>query len=232
MKSTPNPNNSISKSNSPVKKTGKQSRLAKRLLTKSESELLKGRERILMAARECFAVNGFAGTSIKDIQEKSGFSRGNLYYYFKTKEEIVQLIIHQNLSQFCSHIDDILYGAKTKNYDLSQTIKELSGFAEKITKGPGKGMAFHVWSLSMTNPEIRATTKIYFDRIIGSLELTIIRLIDKGELSKNVNTQQLSIALFGLVIPAFTLQSLFMDEKALNPDNYVNALESIFSKNV
>lgn len=231
MKKSSNSRNSISKSNSPVKKTGEKSRLAKRLIIKNEEELLKGRERILMAARECFAVNGFAGTSIKDIQDKSGFSRGNLYYHFKTKEEIVQVIIHQNLGQFCDRIDDILYGAKKKEYSLKETIIELSNFADQITKGPGKGMAFHVWSLSMTDPDIRATTKIHFDRIIGSLELAIIQLIEKGRLPKNTKTQQLSVVLFGLVIPAFTLQSVFMDEKALDPNNYVDALELLFSKN-
>ena len=221
---------SISKANSPVEKTGEQSQLPKRLLTKSEGELLKGREKILLAARECFAANGFSGTSIKDIQEKSGFSRGNLYYYFKTKEDIAQVIIHQNLGQFCDRIDEILYGVNTRDLDLKKAITELSNFADQITKGPGKGMAFHMWSLAMTDSSIRATVKVYFDRILGSLELAIIQLMDRGKLPKDTKTQQLSVALFGLVIPAFTVQSVFMDDKALDPSGYVNALELLFSK--
>lgn len=45
MNKLSNSRNSISKSNSPVEKTGQKNKLPKRLLTKSEGDLLKGRER-------------------------------------------------------------------------------------------------------------------------------------------------------------------------------------------
>jgi hypothetical protein len=50
-----------SKVNSPVKKTGQNSPIKKRLLKAKEEELAGGREQILQAARICFARQGFAG---------------------------------------------------------------------------------------------------------------------------------------------------------------------------
>jgi AcrR family transcriptional regulator len=101
MASNPKARNPTQKANSPVKKTGQGDILKKRLLKAKEEDLTGSREKILMAARGCFAKQGFAGTSIKDIQDASGFSRGNLYHHFKTKEEIIQIIIAQNLGRYC-----------------------------------------------------------------------------------------------------------------------------------
>ena len=221
---------STTKSNSPVKKTGQKSELKKRLLKHGEENLLAGREKILQAARACFARQGFAATSIKDIQEESGFSRGNLYHHFKTKEDIVQIIITQNLGRFCDHIESVLKELSERDLSLSQIIRELAYLAEQITKGPGKGMAFHVWSLAMVDANVRTTMVGCFERIRSNLEQKIRILMAQGKIAKTKNVQQLSVALFGLVIPAFTLQSVFMDDKAIDADIYVNALECLFKK--
>ena len=214
----------LNKSNSPVTKTGKGDTLKKRLLNAKEEDLTEGREKVLMAARGCFAKQGFAGTSMKDIQLAADCSRGNLYHHFKAKEEIVQVITAQNLGRFCDRIETILKESDERDLSLLEIIKELASFAEEITKGPGKGMAFHVWSMSMVEPEVRKTMLIYFERIRNGLEQKIILLMKKGKIKKDKNTEQLSVALFGLVIPGFTVQSVFMDEKAIDSSEYVRAL--------
>jgi TetR/AcrR family transcriptional repressor of uid operon len=224
-KNTPKP---LNKSNSPVAKTGQGATLKKRLLKAKEEDLLKGREKILMAARACFAKQGFAGTSMKDIQLAAECSRGNLYHHFKVKEEIVQIITAQNLGRFSDRIETILKESDERDLSLLEIIQELASFAEEITKGPGKGTAFHVWSLSMVEPEVRKTMLIYFERIRSGLEQKIILLMQKGKIQKVRNTEQLSVALFGLVIPGFTVQSVFMDEKAIDSAQYAKSLNLLF----
>jgi AcrR family transcriptional regulator len=219
----------LNKSNSPVARTGQGNTLKKRLLKAKEEDLLSGREKILIAARACFAQQGFAGTSMNDIQLAADCSRGNLYHHFKAKEEIVQLITSQNLGRFCDRIDTILKESDERDLSLLEIIGELASFAEEITKGPGKGLAFHVWSLSMVEPEVRKTALIYFERIRSGLEQKIILLMKKGKLKKDKNTEQLSVALFGLVIPGFTVQSVFMDEKSIDSAKYVRSLNLLLN---
>ena len=220
--------NPLNKSNSPVARTGQGATLKKRLLRAKEEDLIKGREKILMAARACFAKQGFAGTSMKDIQVAADCSRGNLYHHFKAKEEIVQIITSQNLGRFCDRIETILKESDERDLSLLEIIQELAAFAEEITKGPGKGIAFHVWSMSMVEPEVRKTMLIYFERIRSGLEQKIILLMKKGKLEKNKNTEGLSVALFGLVIPGFTVQSVFMDDQAINSSQYAKSLNLLF----
>jgi AcrR family transcriptional regulator len=218
----------LHKSNSPVARTGQGTTLKKRLLNATKEDLIKGREKILMAARTCFARQGFAGTSMRDIQLAADCSRGNLYHHFKAKEEIVQIITAQNLGRFCDRIEAILKESDARDLSLLEIIEELVSFAEEITKGPGKGIAFHVWSMSMVEPEVRKTMLIYFEQIRSGLEQKIILLMKKGKMKKNKNTQQLSVALFGLVIPGFTVQSVFMDEKAIDSAQYSESLNLLF----
>ena len=44
---------------------------------------------ILDAATELFAANGYTGTSTRDIGERVGLDKTSLYYYFRSKEEIL-----------------------------------------------------------------------------------------------------------------------------------------------
>jgi len=49
-------------------------------------------EAILKCAAKIFAEKGFHSTSIRDISRETGMSLAGLYYYFRTKEELLFLI--------------------------------------------------------------------------------------------------------------------------------------------
>ena len=50
------------------------------------------RERILAAALQLFAGQGYAGSSIRDIAEAVGVTKAALYYHFRSKEEILDAL--------------------------------------------------------------------------------------------------------------------------------------------
>ncbi|MET1080556.1 MAG: TetR/AcrR family transcriptional regulator [Pseudomonas sp.] len=54
---------------------------------------LKNTERILLAAEQVFAEQGFAGTSMQDIAQLVGLPKSNLHYYFSTKEELYRAVL-------------------------------------------------------------------------------------------------------------------------------------------
>jgi len=51
------------------------------------------RGRILDAATELFNERGYAGTSIRDIAERTGMTKGSLYYHFASKDELLYAIV-------------------------------------------------------------------------------------------------------------------------------------------
>ena len=53
------------------------------------------KERILETALELFAQSGYLGTSMSDIAEKLGITKGALYKHYTSKQEILDSIVEQ-----------------------------------------------------------------------------------------------------------------------------------------
>ena len=57
------------------------------------------RQRIIEAANRLFYHRGYNQTSFSDVVEAAGVPRGNIYYYFKTKDEILEAAIDHRIER-------------------------------------------------------------------------------------------------------------------------------------
>ena len=64
------------------------------------------RQRIVTAADELFYQQGFEHTSFADIATRVNISRGNFYYHFKSKDEILDAVIAHRLSATRAMLDE------------------------------------------------------------------------------------------------------------------------------
>jgi TetR/AcrR family transcriptional repressor of nem operon len=64
-----------------------------------ETKRADSRTRLIQAAAKMAYLQGFRQTTLADIAKEAKVPVGNVYYYFKTKDEIGQAIIDQRLSQ-------------------------------------------------------------------------------------------------------------------------------------
>jgi TetR/AcrR family transcriptional repressor of nem operon len=69
-------------------------------MTGSKGE--KTRADIVECAKQQFYEHGYDGTSFSDIVAASGLYRGNIYHYFKTKDDILKAVIDQHLNEYRS----------------------------------------------------------------------------------------------------------------------------------
>ena len=72
---------------------------AQTLSRKERERLFKQRE-IVEAAREVFALRGFSAATLDEIADKAEFSKGTLYNYFESKEEIFETVIADAVDDF------------------------------------------------------------------------------------------------------------------------------------
>ena len=56
------------------------------------------RQRIIDAADKLFYRRGYNQTSFQDISDATGIPRGNFYYYFKTKDEILDAVVNSRIA--------------------------------------------------------------------------------------------------------------------------------------
>ena len=57
------------------------------------------RQRIIDAADNLFYRRGYNQTSFQDISDATGIPRGNFYYYFKTKDEILDAVVNSRIAE-------------------------------------------------------------------------------------------------------------------------------------
>jgi AcrR family transcriptional regulator len=73
-------------------------------MTKGKAD---SRARLLEAAEKVTYRYGFGQTALADIAREAGVPLGNIYYYFKTKDEIGDAIVERRVSRFRSLLDEL-----------------------------------------------------------------------------------------------------------------------------
>ena len=82
------------------------------------------RHRIVDAADHLFYSRGYNQTSFSDISDETGIPRGNFYYYFKTKEDILAAVVDSRLSD----LRQMLKACEESSSDPLQRLFNLTRF--------------------------------------------------------------------------------------------------------
>ena len=118
-----------------------------------------------MAAMELFATDGFPGTSVNAIAKKAGVSKGLIYNYFESKEDIVKGLINMMLQM----ADDIMDNAAEQKAETPK--QELKNLIDVFFDTIEQQMEMMRWIL----PLAFQVSKFSFvnDMVKGKIESTI-----------------------------------------------------------
>ena len=81
------------------------------------------RDRLIAAAGEVMYANGVNGTSLADIAAAADVPLGNVYYYFRTKDDLVQAVVQDHLDMAAG----LLAAIDAESADPAQRLKSLFG---------------------------------------------------------------------------------------------------------
>ena len=74
-----------------------------------QADYPQGKKRIMAAAVELFASQGYNGTSTARIAQQAGLSQATLFKHFKSKDELLTAILHPVVSGlFANFLDELL----------------------------------------------------------------------------------------------------------------------------
>jgi TetR/AcrR family transcriptional regulator, fatty acid metabolism regulator protein len=65
------------------------------------------RQQLLWAAVRVFARKGFHASRVGDIAEEAGVAHGLLYHYFKSKDQVLEAVFHENWSILIARIESV-----------------------------------------------------------------------------------------------------------------------------
>lgn len=159
--------------------------------------------KLISAAFELFAHQGYDQTSISQITKKANVSKGLVYNYFESKEELLITIINHGIEELLPFFD--------KNKDGILEKHEMVYFLEETFKHIKEHVEF--WKLYfqlLLQPDIILKVKKSFEQIMQPFFEIIIQYFE----SKNSEDAISEAILFGSLLDGITLGYIN------SPDNY------------
>jgi AcrR family transcriptional regulator len=142
-------------------------------------------QEITEAALAAFAEKGYAATRVDDVARRAGVSKGLLYLYFKTKEDLFKAVIR---SFVVPKIDEL-----TAIIDSSELTSEefLRGpFLEFVKTLPGSPISILVRLMISEGPKHPDLLQFYWDNVVSrglaALNVLLERGVKNGEFRRCV----------------------------------------------
>ncbi len=129
----------------------------RRRLTREESRS-ETRERLLAAARETFARQGFAGCSVDDLAESAGYSKGAFYSNFSSKEAVFLELLHRHKLAGAAALEKLL--------QESQGVEDVLTRLAVLSK---QSESDHDWCLLTIEFQLRAAREQTFRKEFNAL---------------------------------------------------------------
>jgi AcrR family transcriptional regulator len=171
---------------------------------------------IIAAALEEFADKGFAGAKLDDIARRAGVSKGSLYLYFETKEDIFRAVARAASAR---NLEAIRTTSKSIDGPLSQLAPAmLTGAVQAIATSRLPAVVKMVIGESRNFPDL---AKIWHDEIVSPaidfLTETIARAQQRGEVGSG-NPRLYAFSLAGPIVMAVLFREVFGVVSADLPD--------------
>lgn len=80
---------------------------------------------IMEKALELFSEQGFEATSVQQITERCGISKGAFYLSFKTKDELIISMVENYLQKFITDVDQVVRSSLSKDIKLVEFYKSI-----------------------------------------------------------------------------------------------------------
>jgi TetR/AcrR family transcriptional regulator, cholesterol catabolism regulator len=153
------------------------------------------RNQILDAATKVFVRQGFQHARMDDIVEESGLSKGTLYWYFKSKEDIINAILRRLFTGDLEQLEILVHAKGTASDRLIQlTNHRVMGLQRMSSLVP---IIFEFYAVAVHQQWVKQFINEYFQHFRTLLEELIQQGIDSGEFRK-VNARNTAISFTSL----------------------------------
>lgn len=164
------------------------------------------KERLLSLAKNEFLKKGYPGVSMREISSVTGMALGNIYYYFKTKDDLFVEILKPAINNLqtvierhnaCSNLNTGIfpdtYTGEDVMWEFYQIISRdrddmhllffgansssLEGYADKLTGKLTKMGTEYIKKMKSNYPDINSDIDPFFMQVYAALQVSLIKQI-------------------------------------------------------
>ncbi len=176
---------------------------------------------ITEAALAAFAEKGYSGTRVDEVAKRAGISKGLLYLYFKTKEDLFKAVIRSFISP---RIDALIRNIENSDLSTEEFLRgPFADFAKSVPKSPAKVLVRLMIAEGPKHPDLIVW---YWENVvsrgIAALSTLIRRGIDAGEFHESA-LEEFPQLLVAPVFFSLIWKQLFEPHSKLDTDRYIEA---------
>jgi AcrR family transcriptional regulator len=142
-------------------------------------------QEITEAALAAFAEKGYAATRVDEVARRAGVSKGLLYLYFKTKEDLFKAVVR---SFVVPKIDELT--AVVESSDLSSEEFLRGPFLDFVKTLPGSPISILVRLMISEGPKHPDLLQFYWENVVSrglaALSMLLERGVKDGEFRRSV----------------------------------------------
>lgn len=171
------------------------------------------RERIVERAAELFAERGVAGTSLDEVLAAAGAGKGQLYHYFRGRDELVEAAVGHRCAQVLAGLTRVLRSVAS----LAELEQALAGFVAGFEQMglPGCPIGSLAAEVAERNEGARLRTAAAFDAWEQLLADAVERMRERGELRADASPAVLATALLASIEGGMVLSQARKDPAPL-----------------
>jgi AcrR family transcriptional regulator len=130
---------------------------------------------LLQAALELFVEKGFAATRVEEVALRAGVSKGTLFLYYDSKEELFKAVIQANLTPHIIAWDQEIEQFQGSTADMLRY--GLGSWWERIGNTTAGGLTKLVMSEASNFPEVAA---FYREQVVRPGQALLQRMLQRG----------------------------------------------------
>ncbi len=175
--------------------------------TKAEDSQVKRERRkqarpgeLLDAALALFVEKGFAATRVEEVAAQAGVSKGTLFLYFQSKEELLKAVVHENLAGRFVEWNEEFKRFEGGSAEMLRAC--LTAWWDRIGATPASGITKLMISESQNFPELAT----YYQReVMEPGKALIRRILQRGVDRGEFQVDDMDYAVYSVIAPMIFL---------------------------
>lgn len=167
---------------------------------------------IIQTVAPIFNKNGYYGTSMSDLVEATGLTKGAIYGNFKNKEELAFLAFKYNVDRVVTKIREELGHIKSplqQLYGLTNFYRTYKAYTIEYGGCPILNIGVDA---NHKHPELLRRVREVISKLQGYIMKMIQNGIDAGEIRKEINPKTYARKIFTLIEGAVFMTATMNDE--------------------
>ena len=180
-------------------------------------------QELISAALEVFVEHGFAATKLDDVARKAGVSKGTLYLYFESKEELFMAVVRETIVPNIVHAEALMTEFQGDAKDL---FRELIGlWFRQLSSVNMAGISKLMFAEAANFPDL---AQFYHTEVIARGESMMVQLLERGMQSGEFRQLDLTVMPKIIIAPVVMLMLwsksfCVCDVRPIVADDYINA---------